>query len=547
MRGAFSSWPWVMPLLVLTLRAAAWASSARQVVELKVALEEIHRVDPRFLSVTIDASLAADPKYIAFLGSQRLRTLANNLTPAYLRFGGTQTDFLLFSPKKHSSWEEKLYWQSTISQDLCAARALPSAVEKMLQAQWVAQEQLLLKENFQKKYKNTTISKSTVDMIYSFANCSGLDLIFGLNALLRKQNSQWDSSNAQLLLSYCASQHYNLSWELGNEPNSFRKKAGIYIDGSQLGKDFVSLHDVLSQFSSFRYSGLFGPDVGQPRTQSQKLLMSFLNVGGKVIDSVTWHQYYVDGRTAAERDFLDPDVLDSLIQKIQQVLQIVDEIVPLKKVWLGETSSAYGGGAPGLSNTYLDGFMWLDKLGLSAKLGINVVMRQAFFGTGSYNLVDSNFDPLPDYWLSLLHKKLVGTQVLNASVSDMKGVLDRKVRVYLHCTNSNNPKYQVGDVTLFALNLHNGTRRVQLPDFLAKRQIDEYLIQPVGGASLLSRTVQLNGKVLKMVDDRTLPPLAEKSLAPGSLLELPAFTYGFYVLKNAKAPACIDVSKMKWR
>ncbi|XP_069488700.1 heparanase-like isoform X2 [Ambystoma mexicanum] len=68
MRGAFSSWPWVMPLLVLTVRAAAWDSSARHVVELKVALEEIHRVDPRFLSVTIDASLAADPKYIAFLG-----------------------------------------------------------------------------------------------------------------------------------------------------------------------------------------------------------------------------------------------------------------------------------------------------------------------------------------------------------------------------------------------------------------------------------------------------------------------------------------------
>lgn len=537
----------VLFLLVLPALTRVVHGGHVNLVRLQVDLDGTSEVDPRFLSVTVDASLAAEPKYITFLGSERLRTLAKGLSPAYLRFGGTQTDFMLFSPTKRWSWEEKLYWQSRNTQDLCAPRALPSAVEKKLQSQWPFQEELLLKEELKKKYKNTTITRSTVDLLYSFANCSRLDLIFGLNALLRKQDSEWDSSNAQLLLNYCASQHYNLSWELGNEPNSFRKKAGIYIDGSQLGKDFVSLHDVLSHFSSFQYSGLFGPDVGQPRTRSQQLLMSFLKAGGKVIDSVTWHQYYVNGRTASEKDFLNPDVLDSLTEKIQEVVQIVNEIVPGKKVWLGETSSAYGGGSPGLSNTYVDGFMWLDKLGLSAKMGIDVVMRQAFFGTGSYNLVDLNFEPLPDYWLSLLHKKLVGTKVLKANVSGIKRGIDKNVRVYLHCTNSKNPKYQVGDVTLFALNLHNSTSQVQLPAFLSKSDIDEYLVQPVGEARLLSRAVQLNDKVLKMVDDRTLPSLSAKPLAAGSLIELPAFTYGFYVVKKSNVTACGEMSEKKWK
>lgn len=65
---------------------------------------------------------------------------------------------------------------------------------------------------------NTTICLpgSTVDMLYSFAKCSGLDLIFGLNALLRTPDLRWNSSNAQLLLDYCASKGYNISWELGN-------------------------------------------------------------------------------------------------------------------------------------------------------------------------------------------------------------------------------------------------------------------------------------------------------------------------------------------
>lgn len=60
------------------------------------------------------------------------------------------------------------------------------------------------------------LSESAVDMLYTFANCSGLDLIFGLNALLRTADSRWNSSNAQLLLDYCSSKGYNISWELGN-------------------------------------------------------------------------------------------------------------------------------------------------------------------------------------------------------------------------------------------------------------------------------------------------------------------------------------------
>lgn len=38
---------------------------------------------------------------------------------------------------------------------------------------------------------------------------------------------------------------------------------------------------------------------------------------------------------------------------------------------------------------------WLDKLGLAARLGLDVVMRQVLIGAGSYHLVDNNLDPLP--------------------------------------------------------------------------------------------------------------------------------------------------------
>ncbi|KAI2534913.1 heparanase isoform 3 preproprotein [Homo sapiens] len=466
------------PLGPLSPGALPRPAQAQDVVDLDFFTQEpLHLVSPSFLSVTIDANLATDPRFLILLGSPKLRTLARGLSPAYLRFGGTKTDFLIFDPKKESTFEERSYWQSQVNQDICKYGSIPPDVEEKLRLEWPYQEQLLLREHYQKKFKNSTYSK----------------------------------------------------------PNSFLKKADIFINGSQLGEDFIQLHKLLRK-STFKNAKLYGPDVGQPRRKTAKMLKSFLKAGGEVIDSVTWHHYYLNGRTATKEDFLNPDVLDIFISSVQKVFQVVESTRPGKKVWLGETSSAYGGGAPLLSDTFAAGFMWLDKLGLSARMGIEVVMRQVFFGAGNYHLVDENFDPLPDYWLSLLFKKLVGTKVLMASVQGSKR---RKLRVYLHCTNTDNPRYKEGDLTLYAINLHNVTKYLRLPYPFSNKQVDKYLLRPLGPHGLLSKSVQLNGLTLKMVDDQTLPPLMEKPLRPGSSLGLPAFSYSFFVIRNAKVAACI--------
>jgi len=103
----------------------------------------------------------------------------------------------------------------------------------------------------------------------------------------------------------------------------------------------------------------------------------------------------VNGRDTSLEDFLDPEILDSLIIKTKEVLEVcvcvcvsvsvcvcvcvcgpppeggaglsvcvcvvllqkVALVSPQKPVWLGETSSAFGGGAAGLSDTFAAGFM----------------------------------------------------------------------------------------------------------------------------------------------------------------------------------------------
>ena len=79
-------------------------------------------------------------------------------------------------------------------------------------------------------------------------------------------------------------------------------------------------------------------------------------------------------------------------------------------VWLGETGDAFHGGAPGLSNTFVGGFLYancphleqsnemllfrfMDKLGLAAAMKVQVMMHQTL--TGINGLLEHDLTPLP--------------------------------------------------------------------------------------------------------------------------------------------------------
>ncbi|XP_068609262.1 heparanase [Brachionichthys hirsutus] len=516
-------------LFLLWCRAAgASASGVNQNSVLFLDLsEEVCRVDPRFLSVTIDAALASKEKFMYLLSSSKLRTLARELAPAFLRFGGTNQDFMVFTPHGRRRLDS-----GYTAEHACEGLELPPWLEERLKAEWKKQQVVLREEDLQNKYNPVKYTEATVDLLHSFTNCSGMDLIFGLNALLRTADNSWNSSNAQLLLDYCQSRSYKMSWELGNEPNSFKKKAGIVLDGYQLGKDFTHLREIMSKTKFYHDAGLYGPDISQPRGRSD-LLESFLRTGSAAVNACTWHHYYVNGRNTSLQDFLDPEILDSLGFMIIKVLEEVQLVSPRKPIWLGETSSAYGGGAEGLSDAFVAGFMWMDKLGLAAELCVDVVMRQVLVGGAFYDLIDGNLDPLPDYWLSVLYKRLVGPEVL-----EVKSAGSKTVRLYLHCANRNS--YGSGAVTLMSMNLSEKPATISVPALASSGTVEAFVLesgQP-GQEGLSSRSVKLNGEVLKMVDDKTLPDLHGRLLPPSDHLQLPAFSLAFFVIADAPAAGC---------
>ncbi|XP_055955927.1 heparanase [Patella vulgata] len=357
---------------------------------------------------------------------------------------------------------------------------------------------------------------------------AGWDLIFDFNVFLRK-NGNWDPTNAKELLEYTVKQGYKpAGYELGNEPNLF--PTANAVSEKQLAKDFAAFKNIVSSSGVPPFLTI-GPDTA---SMTPRYLKNFLEAGGgDVVDVVTVHQYYTNGQKATLKDFTDRKLLDKFIPEVDSFVKICNEQAPNKQCWLGESSSCYHGGAPHISDRYVAGFLWLDKLGLSALRGLQAVLRQSFYG-GNYGLIDTNLNPNPDYWLTLIYKSLVGSPVF-----DVSQTTDPNVRVYAHCTNvSSSIGYISGSVTVYIMNIGSETVSVDIPFSSSKTQ-QRYILSPGDDNGLTSQFVKLNGNVLMLPNDYSLPPLIP--VFSNDTLQLEAYNMGFVVIPDAMKAECMQI------
>ena len=70
-------------------------------------------------------------------------------------------------------------------------------------------------------------------------------------------------------------------------------------------------------------------------------------------------RYYIDGRTSTIEDFYNVQILDTMLDQLSELNHILATRSPGKKAWIGETSSAWGGGKPGASDRFVAGFMYV--------------------------------------------------------------------------------------------------------------------------------------------------------------------------------------------
>ena len=493
-----------------------------------LTLQVLSVTDDAYVGFTLDFSLKVNPSapwYSLNFSNPRVKTLAEGLAPADLRFGGTTCDFSRFYNVSSKREQDDVIRLNAASVD-----------------------------HNRKKSFLLAIFPQDVDHLVALARQAGGRLIYDLSIQMR-YGPQWDASNARTLMRYMIERGYatDVDFELGNEPpyKSFTS-AAFHATGERIAQDFKVLRQVMDYFPEFRGSRLIGPDVETPRDggysgEQPTIMKDFVtHIGNDTVSAVTAHHYYFTGPTAHIAQFYDlkyVHLLQSTLPKLRDV--VYSAAGGPVDLWIGETADSNLGGTRGITDRYASGFLWLDKLGLCARNGFKKVIRQTFYGynnTANYPLLNTSLYPNPDYWLTHVYKRLVGRGVFDVIVDGSNETVEY-LRVYAHCASPRSG-YAPGSLVLYAINLHpNLTASIGIDNAAPHDVMDAYVMTPVDG-ELTSPYVQLNGKTLAMVDDHTLPSLVPREV-PVQGFTLQPLTYAFLVLKNQTTKLC-SVAEQHW-
>lgn len=474
-------------------------------------------VSPRFLSFAVDTAQMAggvfwDPKAenTSTAGSAKvdpydfsrpkLRRLAQELSPAYIRIGGTAADETYYDLSDKPVTKPPNHYE------------------------WV-------------------LTKVMWDNFHDFVTKLNFRVLFTLNAGRgpRDKDDVWLPDNSRTLLKYAKSKKTPVDvWELGNEVNGFALLLGLKLDENGYTRDLKAAKKLLSEeFPEAKLAGpscAFWPELGD----FASFYSRFMPVGGKVLDIVTWHYYPQQSKrcpTAVRRAtpelMMQPENLAELDKWADRVEKFKNEHAPNSTVWLGETGNAQCGGEPKVSNTFVGGFWWLDQLGRIARRGQKVVIRQTLSGS-DYGLInDQTLKPNPDYWNSVLWKRLMGEKVMPVTLSSSN---EKHLMAYAHCSAkpANAP---TGSVTVLLLNVHlKDSIRVSLDNL--KGSMNVYAVT---SDALQSSKVMLNGKALVEEDDGAPPEIKADRQQPGGdkpYLDLGPRSYAFVVMPEANFSLC---------
>lgn len=543
----------------------------------------ICKVSRKFVSVAFSAgqlnktSSGYDPS------NAKLRKLMKALAPMYVRVGGTRANFMNFEPRDSSKKDDddedekpdkpEDVKTKEIPADFpslrLASRAivpqpseddvdryvthkfkrftldLPKIPKRLKKQKKKAkgkddadeltdeEKEKKKKEKKQKKfagYKNYNITADQFDSLYHLINGTGNSMLFDVSAFTRVDNSKsWDSSNAEKLIEYAENMGYSVDWELGNEPNHYKKFGKKRQQtGKEVGDDYVSFKSLVK--SKMPNAKIVGPEVTRPKSKGkvEDWLSGFLDVAGDSIDALSWHQYYLDGKKASDDDFVNGEILDRFVAQNDLMGNIVRKNNFTKPVWITETGSAWGGGADGLSNRFAGLFPYVDKLGVAGNNCVHVVARQAFLA-GKYAMVNkTNYSPHPEYFGAVLFKRLAANGILKMS-SDKQ---DSNFRIYARCARTSKHTLP-GSVFIFVLNLYDSPKSFAFPVYELFK-VKQYLLT---ADSLRSDTVLLNGKPLQMEDNgESLPHM--KPVEVEQPIKLPGHSIGFYILDLVSLNIC---------
>lgn len=380
---------------------------------------------------------------------------------------------------------------------------------------WTKSDELVYFKNFKKK---------RFDEINEFAIKCGFKIIFWLNAgsKVRDKKKNWLRQNAEKLVSYTHKKNYPVEvWELGNEVNAFVLKWLKWrVNGKQYAKDMQIANDMIKSFSK-EYkvawpSSAFLPLIWEPFP----IMKSFLKNIDTDLDIISWHYYpqqskrsLIATRRAKIGKMLKIKNLDEIGKWSEKIEKLKNKFSPKSEIWLTETWNALCWWEPWISDRFVWSLWWLDQLWKLAKRNYQVVVRQTL-SWSNYGLInDETLKPTPDYFASILWKKLMWN-VVYQSISNKKFI-----RIYTHNYKENKNK-----LASLIINTHKQDEEIILEKIVS----DLYLIT---AERLDSEEVFLNWTIMKEKDLILKKEIKSRTINKNEF-KLPAYSYAFFITEN---------------
>ncbi|XP_020216704.1 heparanase-like protein 2 [Cajanus cajan] len=393
------------------------------------------------------------------------------------------------------------------------------------------------------------LPKKKWDEMNNFFNKTDVKFTFGLNALIGKKNSQthkgnwvgnWDPTNAISLMEYTMSKGYKIdSYELGNELCS--GGVGARVDSVQYAKDITKLKRAVNLL--YPNENTRPKVLGPGGFYDKNWFDSFLqNVEPGVVDGITHHIYNLgagDDKNLIHK-IQNPFYLSKVAQTFKDVSVAVNEYSPSAGAWVGESGGSYNSGGKDVSNTFVNGFWYLDQLGMTSTFNHKVYCRQALVG-GNYALLNTTtLIPNPDYYGALLWHRLMGSKVLSVFHEGSP-----YLRAYAHCSKKG-PGISVllinmSNSTSFQVSLDNDMNLYPSLEALKRKtpkiMREEYHLTPKDG-NLQSDVVLLNGIPLKLTKSKEIPKMKPKLVHTFAPITVKSDSIVFVHSKSFDAPAC---------
>ena len=199
-------------------------------------------------------------------------------------------------------------------------------------------------------------------------------------------------------------------------------------DAAAYGRDFKEFHAfakavapdmlILGPGSVGETDGPWGVGYGMNGIIHTRDLLAASGPGN---DAFSYHHYGAASQRCApmSQTTADAALSEEWLARTDQTLsfyrKLRDEFESGEPFWLTETADAACGGNP-WGRTFLDTFRYLNQLGRLAKQDVRVVMHNTLVASDYGLLDDKDLTPRPNYWASLLWRKLMGTTVLESGV-----------------------------------------------------------------------------------------------------------------------------------